>query len=165
MAAKDERGTAAMSTRSLTDRILLTGAVGITLAASIGAVIAIADLTRRVHVWRSWAHLDQMDQWLGIPLDALAVVATFVIPAGVWLRLVRRRNVIRSLSEGVPCPLTPRSKYAVWSPDWRSAGRPAVFGTLRTRKRVRRSRAVPTPRAASVHVPSAAPQSQPLTRR
>lgn len=153
-----------MSTRSLTDRILFTGAVGITLTASLGVVVATADLIRRVHEWRSWAHLDHAEQWAEIPLAVLTFLALLALPAGACLRLARRRNVILSLSKGILSPLTPRSKYAVWSPDWRSAARPAA-GSLRTRKGVRRSPApttFPTPPAS---LTPDSPLSQAVTRR
>lgn len=153
-----------MNSPSFMDRILVTGAVGITLTASLGLVVAAADLICRVHERQSWTPLDHVEQWAEIPLAVLTFLVLLALPVGACLRLVRRRNVLRSFSEAAPSPLTPRSKYAVWSDDWRSAGRPARFGALRTRKRVRRPQSLP-PQAASVHVPSAAPQPQTLTIR
>jgi hypothetical protein len=120
---------------------LFIGAVLLTLTAGFFAAVMIGSMLDEIRHWQDTAPqgtLEMLRRWLQIPLGILTTLAPISLAAGVWMRIIRRRNLINSLSEGTPYPFTPRSKYAAWHNKDRPAGRPAVFSGLRTRKRIGR---------------------------
>lgn len=133
-----------MNTKHLTDKVLVVGATLITLNSLFFFVLLVRGLFDHIQSSRDWLPLNNGESVLQALVGSLQIVFALVValaiialPAGVWLRLIRRRSVMNSLSNGLPHPFTPRSKYAVWRPTRRLAGRPDAFGALRTRKRMR----------------------------
>ena len=127
-----------MKTKDFTDRVLVTGATLATVVWGGAAIFAVWGLADRIKNWRSWAHLNALDQWAQIPMGVLMIFMLGALIVSLWTRLLTRRRILGGAwKDGGSNPYIPRGKYAFWKPARRPLKRHVAFGALLVRKRMR----------------------------
>lgn len=127
-----------MRNKDFTNYILVGGAVWFSLLAGCLVIILCCDLDQSVRDWRSWVLGNEMSQWLHIPLSILLIFFLIALVAAIWRRIIGRCRLLGEASRDQHSSIASRKKYAFWSSARRSTGRHAVFGALRSRKKIGR---------------------------
>ncbi|MGI4791385.1 MAG: hypothetical protein ACRYFS_21360 [Janthinobacterium lividum] len=125
-----------MNTTS-TGRILFVGATFVTLIAGVSATAAMSGIVTQICNWQNSAASSPLDRWSQISEYSVIILIMTVLTAAVWGRIIRRRIVLKNMSEELPTRFTQRSKYAVWKRVGRTSGRP-VGTKSRAPKRIQR---------------------------
>jgi hypothetical protein len=127
-----------MKPASFTNRVLVTGAVGVSLVVASLSVYVIYSTAAALGGWQNWLQLKALGPLLQIVTAFLMLLGAAALDIAVWQRIIsRRRSFQKALMPGFHS-LTPRGKYAAWRPARQTVGRNAAFGTLRTRKKIGR---------------------------
>ena len=126
-----------MRPTSFTDRVLVTGVIASSLIAASLSALVINGAVAASGGWQNWLQPTAANPLSQIATAFLMLLGAAALDIAVWRRIAsRRRSFQEARVPGFYSP-TPRGKYAVWSLA-RHHGRNAVFGALRTRKRIGR---------------------------
>ena len=128
-----------VKTKTLMDRVRLTGTVLVTPFVAAGAFFGVWGLIHSVKHWQALTQgrlLSEVEVAVQMLVGAAAIALAVILTASLWRRCFPRRRAWKDGAAMLPNPFKTSGKYAVWQFQ-RPSRRQALFGALRTRKKTR----------------------------